>query len=105
MVTEEDVIAKLREVYDPEVMVNVYDLGLIYKISINHLPDGDEVLIKMTLTTPTCPLGPLLMKMVEKKLNELDVKKVRVYLTFDPPWDKSMIKWENLRKKDEGSEN
>ena len=45
------------------------------------------------------------MRMVEKKLNELDVKKVRVYLTFDPPWDKSMIKWENLRKKDEGSEN
>ena len=80
--TEEKVIEALRKVYDPEIPVNVYDLGLIYGIKI----DGDRVEILMTLTAPGCPLAAQIAKDAERAVLEAGAKEVRVRLTFDPPW-------------------
>jgi metal-sulfur cluster biosynthetic enzyme len=83
--TEKDVIEKLKEVKDPELEVDVYTLGLIYKIIIGE--EGVEVL--MTLTTPLCPFGDEIVQEVENKLAELDPDNAIVELTFDPPWKPS----------------
>ncbi len=89
-----EVIDKLREVYDPEVAINVYDLGLIYGIDVS---DG-KVKITMTLTFRGCPLGEIITYMVKHQVEKLDwVKEVEVQLTFDPPWSRERIKWENIR--------
>lgn len=86
---EDKVINVLREIYDPEIPVNVYDLGLIYEVSF----DGDNNLtIDMTLTSPNCPVAESLPKEVEDKTAEVDgVTSSRVNITFDPPWDKDMM--------------
>ncbi len=80
---EKDVIEKLKEVKDPELGIDIYTLGLIYKIIIDE--DGVEVL--MTLTTPLCPFANELITEVEEKLAELKACDVRVEITFDPPWE------------------
>ncbi len=91
---KEKIIAVLREIYDPEIPVNIYDLGLIYDIDVK--PCGG-VRITMTLTAPTCPMAEQLVAEVERKVAEIEgVRKVRVKLTFDPPWDKSRISEETL---------
>ena len=88
-VTERDVIEALRSIYDPEIPVNIYDLGLIYEIIIN--PD-DSVLIRMTLTAPNCPVADILPAQVESRIRALDgVADVRVILTFDPPYTMEMM--------------
>ncbi len=80
-----DIIAALREVYDPEIPLNVYDLGLIYKISVR--PNCD-VSIDMTLTSPNCPVAGSLPGEVESAAQSVDgVGKVSVDLVWDPPWD------------------
>jgi FeS assembly SUF system protein len=77
------VIAALRSIYDPEIPVNLYDLGLIYKIDIQ----GQDVAIDMTLTTPHCPVAESMPGQVECALREIDgIGKVSVRLTWDPPW-------------------
>ena len=79
----EKVIATLRNIYDPEIPVNLYDLGLIYDISI----DGNDVSVLMTLTTPHCPVAGSMPGQVECAIQELDeVKHASVTLTWDPPW-------------------
>ncbi len=86
-ITEQQIIEKLKLVKDPEIGIDVWTLGLIYKITLKE--DGVEVL--MTLTTPFCPFADELIADVEKKVSELDYKKgdVHVELTFDPIWEPS----------------
>ena len=87
---EASVIAALRSVYDPEIPVNLYDLGLIYNLQI-HEPEGD-VYILMTLTTPNCPVAEDMPGQVRDAVSQVPgVKSVRVELTFEPPWDKDML--------------
>ena len=81
MVTRDDVVEVLREVYDPELHYNVYDLGLVYDIKVS---DGD-VRILMTLTTPMCPIGPMVTEQIQEMLGLMPgVKEVDVDFTFDP---------------------
>lgn len=83
MVTEEDVRTGLREVIDPELDINIVDLGLIYEIDVDK---EDNVDILMTLTTPGCPLHSVFDEMVKKEVSKLDVGEIDVELTFEPRW-------------------
>lgn len=81
--------AALRTVYDPEIPVNIYELGLVYEIRIG---DNNRVAITMTLTAPACPVAGDIVREVEEKVRELEgVSDVDVTLTFDPPWTKDMM--------------
>lgn len=85
----DDVIAALRTVYDPELPVNVYDLGLIYRISVD--PKGD-VAVVMTLTAPSCPVAGEIPKMVAEAVASTScVGAVTVTLTWDPPWTRAFM--------------
>ena len=91
---ETDVVNVLKNTYDPEIPVNVYDLGLIYKIDVD---EHNQVDITMTLTAPNCPMADeLLLEIREKVAAVEDVKGVVVSLTFDPPWDKNLMSEEAL---------
>ena len=86
---EGKVVEALKTVYDPEIPVNIYDLGLIYKIDYT---DDKEVRIDMTLTAPNCPVVDVLIMDVEDAVNALEeVEKTTINLVFDPPWDKNML--------------
>lgn len=85
----ERVVAALRTVHDPEIPVNVYDLGLIYRIELVEL---GLVEIDMTLTAPACPVAGEMLSWVQKAVSKVDgVGKVKVNLVFDPPWDQSKM--------------
>jgi len=83
------VIDKLKSIYDPEIPVDIYELGLVYE----YAGKGDGVIkIVMTLTAPGCPVASEIIQNVEQTLMQIEgVNEVRVELTFDPPWDKSMM--------------
>ena len=82
--SKDDIIGALKSVQDPEIMINIFDLGLIY--DINQKQNGD-VDIKMTLTSPTCPMGPEMIQMAAHAVaSVVGVGVVKVALTFDPPW-------------------
>lgn len=86
---EENIIKAIKTVYDPEIPVDVFELGLIYKIDID---DENNVLVTMTLTSPSCPEAESLPGQVEKKVAETEgVKSSKINLTFDPPWTKEMM--------------
>lgn len=86
---ENTIIDVLKTVYDPEIPVDVYELGLIYNIDIS---DDGEVKIAMTLTSPSCPVAESLPAEVEQKAGSVEgVSKAVVEITFDPPWDKDMM--------------
>jgi len=88
VVTEDVVIEALREVYDPELHYNIYDLGLVYDIGVE---DG-KVRILMTLTTPACPIGPMVTEQIQETLNLLaGVRDVDIQFTFDPAWNPEMM--------------
>jgi len=83
MVTKEEIVSVLKDCYDPEIPINVWDLGLVYDIK----NDDDKVGIKMTLTAPGCMMGGMIAEDVENKLKALNgVKDAKVELVFDPPW-------------------
>ena len=85
---KEKIIAEIKKIYDPEIPVNIYELGLIYDISVK----GNDVSVKMTLTTPNCPVAESLPKEVKDSIMEIkEVNKVDLDLVWDPPWDKSMM--------------
>lgn len=87
-VTLEDVREALRDVYDPEIPVNVLDLGLIYDIQVNQ----GQVYVQMTLTAPGCGMGPYIAMNAETRIAEIEgVKDVEVDMVFDPPWNPDMI--------------
>jgi FeS assembly SUF system protein len=91
---EKEIILTLKNIYDPEIPVNIYDLGLIY--DIDYTPDG-VVSIRMTLTAPNCPMAEQLVEDVNTQVAKINgVKDVAVTLTFDPVWDKSMMSEEAL---------
>ena len=91
---EHDIVLTLKNIYDPEIPVNVYDLGLIYEIDFT--PDGVAT-IRMTLTAPNCPMAEMLVEDINVQVAKVKgVKSVNVILTFDPPWDKSMMSEEAL---------
>jgi metal-sulfur cluster biosynthetic enzyme len=88
MITEQEVVDVLKEVYDPELHYNIYDLGLVYDIKVS---DGD-VWILMTLTTPMCPIGPMITEQVEEMLDIMPgVKDVDIEFTFNPAWNPGMM--------------
>jgi FeS assembly SUF system protein len=86
---EEKVINMLKTVFDPEIPVDVYELGLIYDVAVD---DENNVHIMMTLTSPSCPVAESLPVEVEEKVASVhEVKSAKVEITFDPPWDKTMM--------------
>ena len=89
LTVEEKTVKMLRTVYDPEIPVNVYDLGLIYSIEVD---DEKNVHIEMTLTAPNCPAADFIIEDVRMKVESIDdVKSVDIQLVFEPEWDKDMM--------------
>ncbi|MEN8121076.1 MAG: SUF system Fe-S cluster assembly protein [Bacteroidota bacterium] len=86
---EAEILKVIKEVYDPEIPVNVYDLGLIYEIDVD---DYDNVDIKMTLTAPNCPVADSMPNEVKEKVKAIEgVNNVNIEMVFDPPWSASMM--------------
>ncbi len=86
---EQEIIAALKTVFDPEIPVDIWELGLIYKIKVD---DDGNVYIKMTLTSPACPVAGSLPPEVKEKVQRVkNVNQVVVDLVWDPPWDKDMM--------------
>jgi FeS assembly SUF system protein len=86
---EEDIIEILKTVHDPEIPVNIYELGLVYKIEIS---DAGYAQITMTLTAPACPVAGEIIREVDDKVRTVaNVSDVNVMLTFDPPWNREMM--------------
>ena len=86
---ESTIIEVLKSIFDPEIPVDIYELGLIYEVKIDK---DKNVAIDMTLTSPNCPVAESMPKEVEDKVCEIDcVKSSKVEIVFDPPWDKEMM--------------
>jgi FeS assembly SUF system protein len=89
LLLEKQIYEVLKTVYDPEIPVNIYDLGLIYEVEVD---DYNNVDIVMTLTAPNCPMAEGIVAEVRDKVAEIEgTERVQVDLTFNPPWDKSMM--------------
>ncbi|MBQ2796660.1 MAG: DUF59 domain-containing protein [Tidjanibacter sp.] len=92
--TERQIVDVLKNIYDPEIPVNIYDLGLVYEI--DYTPDG-VANIRMTLTAPNCPMADYLVEEVHTQVMKVrGVKEVIVEIVFEPPWDKEMMSEEAL---------
>jgi len=86
---KDKVIAEIKKIYDPEIPVNIYELGLIYDISVD---EKNNIKIDMTLTTPNCPVAESLPKEVQDSIKTIKgVNDVNLKLVWEPPWDKSMM--------------
>jgi FeS assembly SUF system protein len=86
---EDEIVKVLKTIFDPEIPVNIYDLGLIYKVNVDH---DNKVEIVMTLTAPNCPMAESLLIEVNERVREIPgVMEAKVTLTFDPPWSKDML--------------
>ena len=86
---DEEVLRMLKTVFDPEIPVNIYDLGLIYKIDIT---DDGTCNIEMTLTAPSCPAGDFLVEDIKQKVGSVEgIKQVNVNIVFEPEWSKDMM--------------
>lgn len=95
MVTKQDVMKALKKCYDPEIGISLVDLGLIYDVKI----DKNKVNIKMTLTTPRCPMHSFMVNDVEEKVKKVKgVKEVKVELVWDPPWTPDKMSKEGKKK-------
>ena len=89
MILKDKVIKEIKKIYDPEIPVNIYELGLIYDINIDN---ENNVKINMTLTSPNCPVPETLPNEDKNSVKEIkDVKNVDLNLVWEPPWDKSMM--------------
>ncbi|HPR30892.1 MAG TPA: iron-sulfur cluster assembly protein [Prolixibacteraceae bacterium] len=85
----QDIIEMLKEVYDPEIPVNIYDLGLVYSIDVD---DAGLATVVMTLTAPGCPVADMIVQNVYENVASVEgVTDANIELTFEPPWDKSMM--------------
>tara|TARA_B100001996_G_scaffold215648_1_gene165755 strand:- start:578 stop:877 length:300 start_codon:yes stop_codon:yes gene_type:complete len=86
---KDKIIKEIKKIYDPEIPVNIYELGLIYDIKVDN---KNNVKVNMTLTTPNCPVAESLPKEVKDSIMEIkEVNKVDLELVWEPPWDKSMM--------------
>ncbi|WP_066632313.1 SUF system Fe-S cluster assembly protein [Labilibacter marinus] len=91
---EEEIVNTLKTIFDPEIPVNIYDLGLIYEVNVNAEGKANVV---MTLTSPNCPVAESMPEEVFEKVSEVDgITHVDVNLTFDPPWTKDMLSEEAM---------
>ena len=82
------IIENLKEVFDPEIPVNIYDLGLVYSVDV----EGNEAKVVMSLTAPNCPASDMILADVEYMSKKVEgIESCKVEITFDPPWDKSMM--------------
>ena len=92
MITTDDVLQQLHQVIDPEIGINIVDLGLVYDVVV----EGDYVDIKMTMTTPACPLYKYLTEQAEVQLRRgiLSLKAVTIELVWEPEWNPMMMSWE-----------
>ena len=91
---QDKIVTMLRTVYDPEIPVNIYDLGMIYDVDVD---DYNNVTVEMTFTSPACPAADFILMDVQMKVESIEeVNKVDINLTFDPPWDRSMMSEEAL---------
>ena len=89
MELKEKIIKEIKKIYDPEIPINIYELGLIYDIKVEK---NNNIKVKMTLTTPNCPVAESLPKEVKDSIMEVkEVNDVDLELVWDPPWDKSMM--------------
>lgn len=89
MALEKDIVLALRQIYDPEIPVNIYDLGLIYQIKVDQ---QNDVYIQMTFTAPNCPMADYVFDQVKTAVEDVPgVKSVKVEIVFEPVWDKSMM--------------
>ena len=89
MKLKDKVVAEIKKIYDPEIPVNIYELGLIYDVTVD---ENNKVYVKMTLTTPNCPVAESLPNEVKSSIKEIkEVREVDLDLVWDPPWDKSMM--------------
>ena len=87
---KEKIVEEIKKIYDPEIPVNIYELGLIYKIEV--VEDQKKVIIEMTLTTPNCPVADSLPKMVKNNILKIDeVSEVDLKLVWEPPWTKEKM--------------
>ena len=94
MILEERILEALKNIFDPEIPVNIYDLGLIYEVNVDEKFTVD---IKMTLTAPNCPMADELLNEIFVKVSIVEgVKNVKIDLTFDPPWSKDMMSEEAM---------
>lgn len=86
---EEAIVKMIKTVYDPEIPVNIYDLGLIYNVEVT---DEDKAIITMTLTAPNCPAADFIVEDVKYKIESVEgIKEVEVNIVFEPAWDKEMM--------------
>ena len=91
---QDKIVVMLKTVYDPEIPVNIYDLGMIYDVDVD---DFNNVTIEMTFTSPACPAADFILMDVQMKVESIEeVNKVDINLTFDPTWDRSMMSEEAL---------
>ncbi len=91
---EEEIVNTLKTIYDPEIPVNIYDLGLIYEVNVSK--EGKAVVV-MTLTSPNCPVAESMPEEVFEKVSDVEgITHVDVNLTFDPPWTKDMLSEEAM---------
>ncbi|MDX9770239.1 MAG: iron-sulfur cluster assembly protein [Tenuifilaceae bacterium] len=94
LATEANIVKVLKDIFDPEIPVNIYDLGLIYEVDVE---ENGTTNVKMTLTAPNCPMADQLLQEVNDRVAEVEgVTEVVLNLTFDPPWDKSMMSEEAM---------
>ncbi len=101
MITEEQVLEKLKQCMDPEIPVDIWNLGLIYDIQINDSKTGDkqDIAIIMTLTVPGCPMVKHIKEDVQSKLSSLDgINDISIDITFDPKWNSNMMSDEARNK-------
>ena len=85
----EEIVKVLKTIFDPEIPVDIYELGLIYDVFVN---EDNDVKVLMTLTTPNCPVAESLPLEVKNEINDMDdVKSAEVEMTFDPPWSKDLM--------------
>jgi len=95
MVSKEAVWDALKECYDPEIPINIVDLGLVYDVTI----DNDKVFVKMTLTAPGCPMHSFIAQQVKQRLETVEgVKEAHVEVVWDPPWNPNMMSDEAKKK-------
>ncbi|MCS7064361.1 MAG: putative Fe-S cluster assembly protein SufT [Methylacidiphilales bacterium] len=98
-ITENDIWEVLKTCYDPEIPVNIVDLGLIYALTLEQQPEGAVVHVKMTLTAPGCGMGPVIANDAQKKIAALPgVHRAQVEVVWDPPWNPSRISAEGRKK-------
>lgn len=89
MISKDKIIEVLKTVFDPEIPVNIWDLGIVYDIEIS---DNNDVTITMTMTAPNCPISDIIIDDVKSSLNNIEgVNDVKINLTFNPPWSPDMM--------------